>query len=134
MTVQPFEIRIEPAVLDDLRDRLRRTRWPDEIDGAGWDYGMTGSVLRSFVQTWLEEFDWPTQQFGSTSTRIFGSTSTGSRARHPARSSQLRRPTTVSHQTLIDPAKTRRAVQRMKERVPADAASTAGRLAPGFST
>jgi hypothetical protein len=30
MTVQPFEI-IEPAVLDDLRDRLRGTRWPDEI-------------------------------------------------------------------------------------------------------
>ena len=26
----------EPAVLDDLRDRLRGTRWPDEIDGAGW--------------------------------------------------------------------------------------------------
>jgi hypothetical protein len=35
---------------------------------------------------------------------------------------------------LIDPAKTRRAVHRMKERVAADAASTAGRLAPGFST
>lgn len=84
MTVQPFEIRIEPAVLDDLRDRLRRTRWPDEIDGAGWDYGMTGSVLRSFVQTWLEEFDWPTQQFGSTSTRIFGSTSTGSACTPPS--------------------------------------------------
>jgi hypothetical protein len=49
MTVQPFEINIEPAVLDDLRDRLRGTRWPDEIDGAGWDYGMNGSVLRSFV-------------------------------------------------------------------------------------
>jgi hypothetical protein len=62
MTVQPFEINIEPGVLDDLRDRLRGTRWPDEIDGAGWDYGMNGSVLRSFVHTWLEEFDWPTQQ------------------------------------------------------------------------
>ena len=62
MTVQPFEINIEPAVLNDLRDRLRGTRWPDEIDGAAWDYGMNGSVLRSFVHTWLEEFDWPTQQ------------------------------------------------------------------------
>jgi pimeloyl-ACP methyl ester carboxylesterase len=62
MTVQPFEINIEPTVLDDLRDRLRRTRGPDEIDSAGWDYGMNGSVLRSFVHTWVEEFDWPTQQ------------------------------------------------------------------------
>ena len=34
--LQLFEINIEPAVLDDLRDRLRGTRWPDEIDGAGW--------------------------------------------------------------------------------------------------
>jgi hypothetical protein len=61
-TIQPFEINIERDVLDDLRDRLRGTRWPDEIDGAGWDYGMNGSVLRSFVHSWLEEFDWPTQQ------------------------------------------------------------------------
>jgi hypothetical protein len=57
VTVQPFKINIEPAVLDDLRDQLHRTRWPDEIDGTGWDYGMHDSVLRSFVQTWLEEFD-----------------------------------------------------------------------------
>ena len=62
MTIQPFEINIEPPVIDDLRDRLGGTRWPDEIDGAGWDYGMNGSVLRSFVHTWLEDFDWPTQQ------------------------------------------------------------------------
>ncbi|HWI01900.1 MAG TPA: alpha/beta fold hydrolase, partial [Propionibacteriaceae bacterium] len=62
MTVQPFEINIEPAVLADLRNRLRGTRSPDEIDSAGWDYGMNGSVLRSFVHTWAEEFDWPAQQ------------------------------------------------------------------------
>jgi pimeloyl-ACP methyl ester carboxylesterase len=62
MTVQPFEINIEPAVLDDLRNQLRGTRWPDEIDSAGWDDGMNGSVLRSFVHTWAEEFDWPAQQ------------------------------------------------------------------------
>jgi hypothetical protein len=35
MTIQPFEINIERDVLDDLRDRLRGTRWPDEIDSAG---------------------------------------------------------------------------------------------------
>jgi hypothetical protein len=51
VTVQTFEINIEAAVLDDLCDRLRGTRRPDELDGAGWDYGMNGSVLRSFVYT-----------------------------------------------------------------------------------
>jgi pimeloyl-ACP methyl ester carboxylesterase len=37
------------AVLDDLRDRLRGTRWPDQVGGAGWDYGTDTEVLRSFV-------------------------------------------------------------------------------------
>lgn len=62
MTVTPFTPSIDTAVLEDLRERLRGTRWPDEIGGAGWDYGTSTEVLRSFVQTWLEDFDWPTQQ------------------------------------------------------------------------
>ena len=36
---QPFTIHIDEAVLADLRQRLAATRWPDEIDGANWDYG-----------------------------------------------------------------------------------------------
>jgi Epoxide hydrolase N terminus len=78
MTVQPFEINIERDVLDDLRDRLRGTRWPDEIEGAGWDYGMSGSVLRSFGHTWLEGSTGQSSRPGSTSTRISWSTSTDS--------------------------------------------------------
>ncbi|MFL5493391.1 MAG: epoxide hydrolase N-terminal domain-containing protein [Gemmatimonadales bacterium] len=31
---------IPQAELDELRDRLARTRWPDELPGAGWDYGQ----------------------------------------------------------------------------------------------
>jgi hypothetical protein len=37
MDVQPFEVRVAEEVLNDLRGRLARTRWPDEVDGAGWD-------------------------------------------------------------------------------------------------
>ena len=50
--IQPFRIDIPQADLDDLRDRLARTRWPDELPGTGWDYGIpldyaqgTGRVL-----------------------------------------------------------------------------------------
>ena len=60
--VAPFDPSIDDAVLEDLRDRLRGTRWPDEVDGAGWDHGMSTPVLRSFVQTWLDDFDWAAQQ------------------------------------------------------------------------
>jgi pimeloyl-ACP methyl ester carboxylesterase len=38
--IRPFRIEIPQADLDDLRDRLARTRWPDQIPGAGWDYGI----------------------------------------------------------------------------------------------
>lgn len=62
MTVTSFTPTIEQAVLDDLRDRLLGTRWPDEIEDAGWDYGMDTGVLRSFVRTWLDDFDWATEQ------------------------------------------------------------------------
>ncbi|HEX9624896.1 MAG TPA: epoxide hydrolase N-terminal domain-containing protein, partial [Streptosporangiaceae bacterium] len=35
-----FRIEIPQADLDDLRDRLARTRWPDQLSGVGWDYGI----------------------------------------------------------------------------------------------
>jgi hypothetical protein len=39
MDVEHFEVRVEEEVLDDLRARLARTRWPDEDSDAGWVYG-----------------------------------------------------------------------------------------------
>ena len=36
---RPFAIHVPDDVLDDLRARLERVRWPDEIPGAGWRYG-----------------------------------------------------------------------------------------------
>ena len=44
--------------LDDLRDRLRRTRWPDEIDGAGWDYGIPLGYMQDVCRYWAEGYDW----------------------------------------------------------------------------
>src|SRR5690242_10191385 len=38
--IQSFRIAIPQTDLDDLRDRLTRTRWPDELPGVGWDYGV----------------------------------------------------------------------------------------------
>ena len=45
MEVQPFKIAIPDEVLDDLRLRLERTRWPDEIPSSGWDYGSNLDYL-----------------------------------------------------------------------------------------
>jgi pimeloyl-ACP methyl ester carboxylesterase len=58
MPPEPFEIAVPDEVLDDLRDRLARTRWPDEIPGRGWDYGTELGFLRDLVADWRERYDW----------------------------------------------------------------------------
>ncbi len=59
---EPFLPRTSPAALDDLRGRLRHTRWPDAPDGAGWSLGADISYLRELVEYWADRFDWPAQE------------------------------------------------------------------------
>ena len=62
MSITPFTIAVPQADLDDLRDRLARTRWPDEIADAGWDYGTNEGYLQSLVDYWQNQFDWRAQE------------------------------------------------------------------------
>jgi pimeloyl-ACP methyl ester carboxylesterase len=61
-SIEPFEIRVDESVLDDLRDRLARTRFADQIDGAGWEYGIPVDYLRELVDYWRDEYDWRAQE------------------------------------------------------------------------
>jgi pimeloyl-ACP methyl ester carboxylesterase len=56
--IQPFEIHVEEAVLEDLRARLRNTRWPAALDDPGWAYGIEQAYLRDLARYWLEQYDW----------------------------------------------------------------------------
>ncbi|MGW5387692.1 epoxide hydrolase family protein [Nocardia sp. NPDC003963] len=56
--ITPFRIDIPQADLDDLADRLARTRWPDEIAGAGTDYGFPLARLRELTEYWRTGYDW----------------------------------------------------------------------------
>jgi len=56
--VRPFRVDVPDAVLDDLRDRLARTRWPDQIPGAAWEYGTDLAYLRDLCDYWRDGFDW----------------------------------------------------------------------------
>ncbi len=60
--IEAFEIRVEDEVLDDLRQRLARTRWPDQIPDSGWDYGTDGAYLAELCEYWREKFDWRAQE------------------------------------------------------------------------
>ena len=62
MEVRPFTIAVEDSVLDDLRQRLADTRWPDEIPGSGWDYGSNLAYLKELVEYWHTVFDWRAQE------------------------------------------------------------------------
>jgi pimeloyl-ACP methyl ester carboxylesterase len=62
MSIQPFKIDVASAILDDLRERLAHTRWPDEVGEAGWDYGTNLSYLQQLVSYWHESYDWRAQE------------------------------------------------------------------------
>jgi pimeloyl-ACP methyl ester carboxylesterase len=55
---EPFRIAIDEAVLADLRERIARTRWPDQIVGIGWAQGTELSALREVLEHWGTRFDW----------------------------------------------------------------------------
>jgi pimeloyl-ACP methyl ester carboxylesterase len=56
--IKPFNLDIPQADLDDLADRLARTRWPDELPGAGWDYGIPLSRVKELAEHWRTSYDW----------------------------------------------------------------------------
>ena len=62
MAVQPFRIDIPEATLADLRERLARTRWPDEIPGVGWDYGSNLDYIKELTEYWRTSYDWRAQE------------------------------------------------------------------------
>jgi pimeloyl-ACP methyl ester carboxylesterase len=62
MSVDPFKVSVTQDTLDDLRGRLARTRFPDEVSEAGWDYGANLAYMRELVDYWRDGFDWRTQE------------------------------------------------------------------------
>jgi pimeloyl-ACP methyl ester carboxylesterase len=55
---EPFRIAVPDAVLDDLKTRLARTRWPIEAKAAPWQYGTDLTYLKSVVAHWHDRYDW----------------------------------------------------------------------------
>ncbi|GAA2815693.1 epoxide hydrolase family protein [Saccharopolyspora taberi] len=60
--IQPFRIDIPQADLDDLRERLARVRWPDELPGLGWEHGAPVGYLRDLAEHWRTGYDWRAQE------------------------------------------------------------------------
>ena len=56
--IRPFRVDVPEADLDDLRDRLGRTRWPDELPGSGWSYGVSLDRVKELAGYWRTAYDW----------------------------------------------------------------------------
>jgi len=58
MKPERFEIRVEDAILDDLRRRIGATRWPPAIPGSDWSYGFDAGYLRKLAAAWEADYAW----------------------------------------------------------------------------
>lgn len=58
MAIRPFRVDIPQSALDDLRARVRATRWPDReiVDDAS--QGVQLSVLQHLAAHWSDHYDW----------------------------------------------------------------------------
>jgi epoxide hydrolase len=55
---RPYRINIPQSDIDDLRERLARTRWPDMLPGVGWTYGIPLDYVKELAEYWRAGYDW----------------------------------------------------------------------------
>ncbi len=60
--MRPFQIHIPDEQLDDLRFRLKNTRWPGSIFQVGSEDGVQLSYVKELIDHWATDFDWRTQE------------------------------------------------------------------------
>jgi hypothetical protein len=57
-----YKITVAAEVLNDLQQRVNRTRWSYQIAGTGWDSGTDVEYLMDLVSYWQHGYDWRTQE------------------------------------------------------------------------
>jgi pimeloyl-ACP methyl ester carboxylesterase len=62
MNIRPFRIAIPQEELKDLQERIKGTRWPNEITDSNWDRGVPLAYAKKLADYWLNEFDWRKQE------------------------------------------------------------------------
>ena len=58
LELAPLPIEIAEGALDDLRERLSRTRWPNQVEGIGWEQGTELGYLQGLCEHWRTTYDW----------------------------------------------------------------------------
>jgi pimeloyl-ACP methyl ester carboxylesterase len=61
-SIEAFHIQVADSVLEDLHHRLEQTRFPDQIEDTGWEYGIPIDYLRELVGYWRDSYDWRAEE------------------------------------------------------------------------
>jgi microsomal epoxide hydrolase len=61
-SVRPFQLHVPDSAVVDLRERLARTRFPDQAPGDPWAHGTDVAYLEQLVEHWRTRFDWREQE------------------------------------------------------------------------
>ena len=56
--ITPFKIAIDDSQLDDLKRRLRATRWPEKETPADWSQGIPLAYVQEVCRYWERDYDW----------------------------------------------------------------------------
>jgi epoxide hydrolase len=59
--IRPFKLHIEDDILVDLKERLKKTRWPDQLNSPSndeWLYGAELLYIKKLAKYWEQDFDW----------------------------------------------------------------------------
>lgn len=56
--VTPYRIAVSDEQLDDLRTRLRMTRWPERETVSDWSQGIPSDYMKQVCEHWLTSYDW----------------------------------------------------------------------------
>ena len=56
--VRDYKINVADSILTDLRERLERTRLPDQIPDTGWEYGSDRAYMNELLEYWRTQYDW----------------------------------------------------------------------------
>ena len=56
--IRPFEIAISDEILNDLKQRLANTRWPEKETVSDWSQGIPLAYTQEVCDYWLNSYDW----------------------------------------------------------------------------
>lgn len=60
--ITPFKIEIDSSQIEDLKTRLKLTRFPDQETPDDWSQGIPLAYMQEICAYWLEEYDWPSRE------------------------------------------------------------------------